>query len=53
MHAKNLDLAVPGTSFNFDWTEEEDDEPFNQYSMGESDDAKVMLSSFSMETIQW
>ncbi len=35
MRAKNLDLAVPGTSFNFDWTEEEEDEdgenanPFN------------------------
>lgn len=32
MRAKNLDLAVPGTSFNFDWTEEEEEDhanPFN------------------------
>ena len=32
MRAKNLDLAVPGTSFNFDWMEEEEEDhanPFN------------------------
>jgi phosphatidylinositol kinase/protein kinase (PI-3 family) len=53
MDAKNLDLAVPGTSFNFDWTEEDPEgEEENHDGRGNTVDAwsEAALATFNSAT---